>query len=445
MSIDAITPIDGRYRDKLQVCSEYFSEKALIRHRLVVEAKYLRAFLEAVGRKTEAEKTSKFEEIFAALSTEEAEEVKKLEVKLGHDVVAATAFFEKKLEEEGLSSLKPFVHFGLTSEDVNNIAYALAVKSFIHEILIPEILTLVEKLVELAENHASTPFLARTHGQPAVPTSFGSFIANYAYRTAVQTAKLKDINPQAKIGGAVGDLSALAATYPEIDWQSFAEKFITSLGLEFNPASTQILPHERTSEILQTVAVIDSVLANLCRDMWLLGALGLIEFRKPAEQVHSSTMPQKRNPLLFENAEGCFDLAANMLNYMSSRLLSSRLHRDLSDSVIKRFYGTGFALSLLGVKNTAQALNQITVNREAMEKEVETHPETMAEIAQLILRKHNVPNAYEAAAKGIHDIRQTLVKHGVDPNVIDPTKYIQAAQKKAETLIKKTRNIAKTI
>ncbi|MCS7136928.1 MAG: lyase family protein, partial [Candidatus Caldarchaeum sp.] len=385
------------------------------------------------------------EKSFETLSDEDAYEVKKFEELVGHDVVAAVKYFEQRLSRMGLEDVKRFVHFGLTSEDVNNIAYAYAIHEFIQTVFIPELKKLVETLTSLAEQHASTPFLARTHGQPAVPSTFGSFIANYAYRIASLTKQLKTLKPEAKLGGAVGDLSALASAYPGVDWFGFAERFITGLGFDYNPASTQIIPHERTSEILQKTALIDSVAANLCRDMWVLGALGLVGFLKPVGQVHSSTMPQKQNPLLFENAEGCFDLAAALLNYMASRLLSSRLHRDLSDSVIKRFYGTGFALSLLGVKNTAQALDQTTVNTEAMKKEVEKHPETMAEAAQLTLRKHAVPNAYEEAAKGIHDIRQTLLKHGIDPEVIDPTKYIRAAQRKAETLIEKTRNITKTI
>lgn len=437
--LDAVTPIDGRYREKLHVLSAFFSEHTLIKNRLIIETKYLQAFLEAIGRKDDAAKIAGLEKSFKDLSVAEASLIKNIEKDVGHDVVAAAKYLEIRLEEMGLGELRPFVHFGLTSEDVNNIAYGLAVRDFLHKELVPECVVLTKKLATLAETNESTPFLARTHGQPAVPTTFGSFVANYAYRIASLTAELKTLKPAAKLGGAVGDLSALKTTYPHVDWQAFAEKFIEDMGLEYFPASTQILPHEKVSKILQTTALLAAVCANFCRDIWMLGALGLVSFGKPEAHVHSSTMPQKRNPLLFENAEGCFDLASNMLSYMATRLISSRLHRDLSDSVIKRFYGTAYALVLLGVKNTSEALDQLTVNAEAMKKEVETNISAQTEALQLILRKHGIKNGYrlaaEAAEKGLDWLKQQISNPEIIHETIQP--YIQAAQEKTRHLLQK--------
>lgn len=374
--------------------------------------------------------------------------MKRLEKKLGHDVVALTTFIQKKLDELGYTGLKPFVHFGLTSEDVNNIAYAVLIKSFIQESFLPELTRLVEKLLSLAEVHGSTVFLARTHGQPAVPTTFGSYIANYAYRLAQQAVKLKQLKLQAKIGGAVGDLSSLKTSYPELDWDSFAERFITSLGLEYNPAATQVLPHERMSEILQTISLTGVITANLCRDMWLLGSLGLVGFTKPVEAVHSSTMPQKRNPLLFENAEGCLDLSTAIFNYMSTRLISSRLHRDLSDSVIKRFYGLALSLTLLGLKNTSKALDNLYVNADAMRKELDNNPQALLEAIQLTLRKQGVEEGYrlaaEAAEKGLTWLNEKLEHKNIKPPINSQeiiNSYIKVAHEKALKLSTKTRQL----
>ncbi|MDJ0272216.1 MAG: lyase family protein [Candidatus Caldarchaeum sp.] len=445
-----MTPLDGRYREKLEECSRFFSEYALIRYRLVVEACYLRAFLIAIGKVSEAHAVEGLEKEVSELSVKEAVEVKNIERRVGHDVVAVTMFLEKKLEERGYAALKPFIHFGLTSEDINNIAYGMALHDFIQTILTPALTNLVKEITALAETHAATPYLARTHGQPAVPTTFGSFLANYGYRLAKLTTKLKNLKPQAKLGGAVGDLSAHKTAYPQVDWISFAEKFVEQMGLECTSAATQVVPHERFSEILQTVAVIASVLANLCRDFWLLGALGLVEFSKPFEQRHSSTMPQKHNPLLYENAEGCFDLAAEMLSYMATRLLSSRLHRDLSDSVIKRFYGTAFALTLLGVKNLIQALGQTHVKADKMREEVEKTPEASAEILQLILRKHGVEDGYslaaQAAEKGLDWLRETLSARGLDSSIVDEAavaRYVEAGFEKAVMLVERIRELVR--
>ncbi len=450
--LTAITPLDGRYRETLHECSRYFSEYALIKTRMLVEIKFLKFFLKSIGWSGDLSKLDMLEESVETFSIKDAEKVKQLEKELGHDVVAVTSYFGQKLEEIGCADLKPFIHFGLTSEDVNNIAYSLMIRDFLRQTYFPSLLKLVKRLVEMAKEHKATAYLARTHGQPAVATLFGSFIANYAYRLASLAVKLKQLKPQAKIGGAVGDLSALKATYPEVDWTSNIKKFIEELGLEYNPAVTQILPHERTSEIMQTVSIINSVISNFCRDIWMLGYQGLVVFGKAAEQVHSSTMPQKQNPLMFENAEGALDLSTALLNYMSTRLISSRLHRDLSDSVIKRFYGAAFSLSLLGIENTIRGLGELYVNVEAMKKEVEDNLGALMEEVQLVLRKHGLENGYWLAAqaleKGFEWLRQQIRQRGGDPTIVDQVQkhaYLKPAEEKINYLIAETTALLKEL
>ncbi len=451
-TLTAITPLDGRYREALRECSRYFSEYALIKTRVLVEIKFLKFFLKNIGWSGDFSKLDMLEESVEMFSIEDAEKVKQLEEKIGHDVVAVTSYFGQRLEEIGYAGLKPFIHFGLTSEDVNNIAYSLMIRDFLRQTYLPALVKLVERLVKLAGEHKATPYLARTHGQPAVITSFGSFVANYAYRLASLAVKLKQLKPQAKIGGAVGDLSALKTVYPEVDWTNNIKKFIEEFGLEHNPAVTQILPHERTSEIMQTVSIINSVISNFCRDIWMLGCQGLVVFGKAAEQVHSSTMPQKQNPLMFENAEGALDLSTALLNYMSTRLVSSRLHRDLSDSVIKRFYGAAFSLSLLGVKNTVRGLEELYVNLEAMKKEVEENPGALMEGIQLVLRKHGVENGYwltvQAVEKGLEWLRQQIKQRGGDPAIVDQVQkhtYLKPAEEKTNYLIAETTLLLKEL
>ena len=453
--LEAITPLDGRYREALRICSRYFSEHALIRYRLYVEARYLKAFAEAAGLDADLRRLEGLDDALLNLPLEEAAEVKHVEERLGHDVMAAVEYLGRMVEARGLAALKPHIHFGLTSDDINNIAYALMVRDFIKQVYVPAVLELVEKLEELAKIHSETPLLARTHGQPAVPTTLGSFLAKCAYRLAVLAEKLSNLRPEAKLGGAVGDLSAWRAVYPDVDWEAFAERFVKGFGLDYCPAPTQIQPHERMSEILATAALVNSVASNLCRDIWLLGSYGLLIFGKAPGQVHSSTMPQKHNPLMFENAEGASDLSTALLTYLSTRLIQSRLHRDLSDSIIKRFYGTALALSLLALKNIVKGLTTLTANTEKMRQEVEENKHILLEAIQLTLRRHGVEDGYrlagEAAVKGLDWLRNELKARGLAVDVVDQILkegvrlYIEAAAKKTTYLIEKTENLIRPL
>lgn len=411
--LEAITPIDGRYRGKVHYLERYFSEYAIMRERVRVELSYLIKFIDEV----ESSKVSQLpkgwresiKKITDGFSVEDAKRIKEIEKTIGHDVAAVIRFLVEKLKELGLDALASYVHIGLTSEDVNNIAYSTLLKRFNEEVLVPLTLKLIDKLCSIAYDNLRTIMLARTHGLPAVPTTLGRFIANYAYRIARILEELAFTKFPGKIGGAVGDYNALKFSYPEVDWIDFGVSFVESQGLQYFPAFTQILPHEKISEYLLKVALLSSILSNLCRDLWMMSLLGHIYLPPLEGEVHSSTMPHKSNPTLIEGSEGALDLASEVLAYISRRLLSSRLHRDLSDSIIKRFYGLPLSLTCIGIHNLIEFLGRMQVNRESMAKEVEGHPEVLAEAYQVYLRKRGYGEAY--------DIVRAIVREGA-PDVL---------------------------
>ncbi len=405
--LSAIIPIDGRYRDRLEHLSKYFSEYALIKERARVELDYLVKLVEEVERGKISSLPLKWREVLKVigeeLSVEDAKRIKELEKTLGHDVAALLSLLRDKLHDYGLGVLAPYIHIGLTSEDVNNLALSRLLHRFNQEALVPALVDLIELLSSLALEHVDAVMLGRTHGVPAVPTTFGKFLASYAYRIARMTEEIHSFRFPGKLGGAVGDLSALRFAYPDVDWLEFARSFIESMGLEYFPATTQVLPHDRISEYLMKIAILDSVLSNLCRDLWMLSSLGLLVFGIREKEIHSSTMPHKSNPILLENAEGAFDLASESLSYMGRRLIASRLQRDLSDSIIKRFYGLPLSLTVLGVRNLMGALERMIVRKEDMLLEVEGHPEVLTEAYQVYLRRLGVEEAYELIQRAVKD------------------------------------------
>lgn len=456
--LEAITPIDGRYREKLEQLSEYFSEYALMKERTRVELEYLVKLIEEVEPGKITSLPLKWREVLRVigeeLSIEDVKKVKDLERTFGHDVVALISLLREKLHEYGLGILASHIHLGLTSEDVNNLALSRLLHRFNQEALIPALIDLIEAISSLALEHVDTVMLGRTHGVPAVPTTFGKFLANYAYRVARITEELHSFRFPGKLGGAVGDLSALKVAYPSVDWIEFARSFIESIGLEYFPAATQILPHDWISEYLMRVAILDSVLSNLCRDLWMLSSLGLLIFGMREEEVHSSTMPHKSNPILLENAEGAFDLASESLAYIARRLIASRLQRDLSDSIVKRFYGLPLSLTILGIRNLKGALERVVVKREEMLFEVEGHPEVLTEAYQVYLRKLGVENAYEliqqAAKEGWNKVIEVLRGYLPESEYsrladLRPSNYTGEAEKLAIQLLDEVNKIYKKI
>ncbi|MCD6235456.1 MAG: adenylosuccinate lyase [Thaumarchaeota archaeon] len=454
----AIVPVDGRYWDKLEPLSDYFSEYALIKERLFIEVKYLIKFMEDVEPDKLAPLRLNWREALNILAEDftldDAKRVKQIESEVGHDVAAVVRYLREKLHEFDLGDLAPYVHIGLTSEDVNNLAYSRLLKRFNREKLLPSLVKLLEQVAALALEHIDTVMLGRTHGVPAVPTTFGKFLANYAYRIARIAEELLSFRFPGKLGGAVGDHSALKFAYPDIDWVEFSRTFVESLGLEYFPAATQILPHDKVSEYLMKVALMDSILSNLCRDLWLMSSLGLVTFGIKEGEIHSSTMPHKSNPIPLENSEGAFDLASNTLSYISTRLISSRLQRDLSDSIIKRFYGMPLSLTILGITNLQKAFDRMTVNKEKMKDEVKSHREVLAEAYQVYMRRMGIENAYEmiqsAVKEGWDEILRTL-KSAVPEEIyddlsnFDPTRYVGESEKVTLTLLDEVERVYKKI
>ncbi|MEM3741738.1 MAG: lyase family protein [Nitrososphaerota archaeon] len=412
--LEAITPIDGRYREKLSNLKDYFSEYALIKERVRIEIEYLAEFIEEVEYSKSSLLPNDWREIllniYRNFSLEDARKVKEFEKKLGHDVFAVVKYLMEKFDEKKLEILKPYIHIGLTSEDVNNLAYSSLLNRFNREVLVPVLLKLVDKLSSISLQYVDTVMLGRTHGVPAVPTTFGRFIVNYAYRIAKILEQIADMKFPGKLGGAVGDHNALKFVYPEVDWISFSKSFVESQGLIYFPATTQILPHEILSSYLMEISILDSILSNLCRDIWMLSLIEYVSFPLEVGEVHSSTMPHKSNPILLENAEGAFDLASSILSYMSTRLISSRLHRDLSDSVVKRFYGVPLSLTYMGVKNLLTILDKMQINKERMALDVEKHPEILSEAFQLYLRRHGHSKAYEIIQRIVRERPEKIIE-----------------------------------
>ncbi|RLG01921.1 MAG: hypothetical protein DRN49_00270 [Thaumarchaeota archaeon] len=424
--LEAIIPIDGRYRERVADASRYFSEYALIKERLRVEIEFLVKIIETccgeITSKLPQDWKDRLLKIIDDFKLEDAEEVKELEKILGHDVKALMDYLRKRLHRIGLEQLSSYIHLGLTSDDVNNLAYSLLLSRFRDEVLVPNLIRVIRTISEKAKDNLETIMLGRTHGVPAVPTTFGRFLSNYAYRLARITYELAVFKFPGKLGGAVGDHSALKFTYPEVDWIEFSKGFVESLGLEYIPASTQILPHDKISEFLGKISILDAIASNLCRDLWLLSSLGLLVFGRRVGETHSSTMPHKSNPLHLENAEGAFDLASSIASFMARRLVSSRLHRDLSDSIIKRFYGLPLTLTIIGFKSLMEAFKRMNVLRDKMKLEVESHPESLTEAYQVYLRAHGVEDAYElvqgAFDKGWSEILKEIKGRGLSSEVV---------------------------
>jgi len=447
-TLESISPIDGRYREKISDCADYFSEYALIRRRLKVELHYLQTLghaLPELCEKLPDDWVERLDNVIQGFTLEEAVRVKDLESRLGHDVYAVIEYLNLKLMEIGLEILQPYVHIGLTSEDVNNIAYSSLIREFVRDIYLRDLLELISRLIELGRGYKSVAMLARTHGQPAVPTTFGKFIANYAYRLGRLAEILSGAQWHGKIGGSVGDLGSLQLAYPDIDWQDIETKVLGTMSLKRFPANTQVLPGEVFAAPIHLIVKISAVLSNMCRDLWLLGMLGILKFGKGGEKIHSSTMPQKKNPLHLENAEGVLDLSAELLSYISKRMIASRLHRDLSDSVLRRFYGVGLSSALLGMRSVRTALTRVIVDVEAMAEEVARHPETDSERLQVLLRRHGVKEGYElameASEKGLKWLSEKLEDLGLDAETrqkilkFSLDEYLQAAIRQAEELL----------
>jgi len=409
-SIDNISPVDGRYRREAAKLQSYCSEFALMKYRLAVEARYLEALARALGvRSGIAEEDVAFlKEVCASFDKEDALEVKAYEEKVGHDVVAVVEYLKYRSRREGRPMLVRFLHFGLTSDDINNIAYSLMLRDAIYKVYLPALLELCEALSAKALEFRDLAMLSHTHGQPATPTTLGKEFANYLVRLSKAASRISRSSFPGKLGGAVGNLNALKATYPEVDWLSFAEEFVSSFELEPTPFTTQALPHDDISLLLDQLALVNSIVQNLDVDVWLYCSKGYLGTRSGESQVGSSTMPHKVNPIDFENSEGNAKLANALLGLLSGQLQSSRLQRDLSDSTLKRNYGVALAHSVICLSKARVGLTKLEARREVIARDLAEHAEVLGELLQHFLKKAGRESAYEEVAKLIKGKSLTL-------------------------------------
>jgi adenylosuccinate lyase len=394
-SLNNISPLDGRYASSVKELSVYFSEMALIRYRLKIEIEYLIALgdekeIRDIPGFSKIEKI-RLRKIYENFDSSNAEKVKEIESTTNHDVKAVEYYIQGKVKK----ALHPWIHFALTSEDVNNLSYSLMWQDGLKNVYLPVLQNINKELKKLARRYKKASILALTHGQPATPTTFGKELAVFCNRLHRQINQIKSHKLLGKFGGATGTWSAHMAAYPKVDWLSFSEQFIKRLGLEPNLITTQIEPHDSLAESFHQIVRVNSILTNLCRDMWLYISRGLLGQKKVAGEVGSSTMPHKINPIQFENAEGNLGIANSLLNYLAIKLPISRMQRDLTDSTTLRNHGVALGHSYLALQNILKGLSRITINKEQMSAELENHWEVLSEAVQTILRKAGKPDAYE--------------------------------------------------
>lgn len=398
--LTAISPVDGRYRRQVESLADYFSEYALIRYRVRVEVEYFIALCEIGLPELQGVPEALFESlrgIYREFKPSDARRVKEVEAVTNHDVKAVEYFLKEEFEAMGLGDKKEFIHFGLTSQDINNTAVPLSLREAMEREVLPRLEELVGKLRELAAEWADVPMLARTHGQPASPTRLGKEIGVYVYRLEEQIKALKQVPHSGKLGGATGNFNAHRGAYPQVDWPDFATRFLhDKLGLQREALTTQISNYDNLAALFDALRRIGTIILDLDRDMWMYISLGYFRQRIKAGEVGSSAMPHKVNPIDFENSEGNLGMAAAIYEHLSGKLPVSRLQRDLTDSTVLRNVGVPVAHTLIAVNATMRGLNKLLINKEAIDGDLREHWAVVAEAIQTVLRREGYPKPYEA-------------------------------------------------
>lgn len=394
-SLKTIGPIDGRYRLKVEALAEYFSEASLIKNRVEVELRYL-LFLSKKGiiKSFTKQEEKLISRILRDLTDQDLLKVKQIEEKINHDIKAIEYFLKEKFQEKNLSNSQ-FLHFGLTSEDTDNLVYSLCLQKARNKILLPALKILIQKIAKMAGDYKSQPMLARTHGQPAVPTTMGKELLVFALGLFREYQVLARLPIEGKLTGAVGNFNAHLAGFPKVDWLKFSADFITDVGLVPNLFTTQILPHDSYIKLFQSLILINLILIGFNQDLWryISDNYFLQEINK--KQIGSSTMPQKVNPIDFENSEGNLGMANAVLKFLAEKLAISRLQRDLSDKTVKRNIGLAFAYCLLGYQSCLAGLEKLTLNEELLRKQLLEHWEIITEGIQTILKVTGDSEAFE--------------------------------------------------
>ncbi len=399
-ALTALSPLDGRYADKLTELGGIFSEYGLIKRRVHVEVEWLITLSEEakIGELPEFKIVSKSQLRGLAnnFEPEHAAAIKAIEKGTNHDVKAVEYWLKDQMSDDAkLAAGKEFVHFAMTSEDVNNLAYSLMLKDFRSDVALPALQQLHQTLSSMAHRFADKPMLSRTHGQTASPSTMGKELANVAARIARQIKQLEQIEMLGKCAGAVGNFNAHVIAYPEVNWPLLSREFVTGLGLSFNPLTTQIEPHDFIAEFCDVLRRINTILIDFCRDVWSYISIGYFAQAKIEGEVGSSTMPHKVNPIDFENAEGNFGLANALLGHFSEKLPISRLQRDLTDSTVLRALGSAFGHGILALKSLQKGLSKLSLNEARLQADLDTSWEVLAEAIQTVMRRYGLPNPYE--------------------------------------------------
>jgi len=422
-TLTAISPVDGRYRNKTEELASYFSEYALIRYRVRVEIEYFIALSEFLPQLSDANNDATKEslrKIYQNLTIEEASHVKEIESVTNHDVKAVEYFIKEQFDKLSLHAWKEFIHFGLTSQDINNTAVPLSIKEAINAVVLPSLQMVIDVLKENAIHWADIPMLAHTHGQPASPTRLGKEMMVYVYRLEQQMMLMKVVPISAKFGGATGNFNAHHVAFPDYDWKAFANHFVNDvLGLSREEWTTQISNYDNLAALFDAFRRIDTILIDLCRDIWQYISMGYFKQKIKAGEVGSSAMPHKVNPIDFENAEGNLGMADAILTHLSMKLPISRMQRDLTDSTVIRNVGVPLAHIEIACKSLEKGLSRILLNENKLSDDLEANWAVVAEGIQTILRREGYPNPYEAlkaltrtnekiTSKSIEDFIDTL-------------------------------------
>ena len=399
-ALTAISPVDGRYGNKVSVFREIFSEYGLIRNRVTVEIRWLQKLAAHPGVAEvpafSADANGFLDRLVSEFSLKDAERIKDIERTTNHDVKAVEYFIKEKIASvPELHAVTEFVHFACTSEDINNLSHALMLREGLDHGLLPAMDRVVDKLAQLSHDHAEQPMLSRTHGQTASPTTVGKELANVVHRLRRQVKQIRETELLGKINGAVGNYNAHLSAYPEIDWAQNAREFIESLGLDWNPYTTQIEPHDYIAELYDSVARFNTILIDLDRDVWGYISLGYFKQKTVEGEVGSSTMPHKVNPIDFENSEGNLGIANALFSHLSAKLPISRWQRDLTDSTVLRNLGVGFAHSLIAYEATLKGLGKLEINPARLDEDLDHAWEVLAEPIQTVMRRYNIEKPYE--------------------------------------------------
>ena len=399
-ALSAISPVDGRYGSKVTALRPIFSEFGLIKYRVTVEVRWLQK-LAATAEINEVpafseQATQVLDAIVANFSEEDALRIKTIEATTNHDVKAVEYFLKEKVADNAeLNAVTEFIHFACTSEDINNLSHGLMLKECRENVLLPMVDEILGQLKTLANEYKSLPMMCRTHGQPASPSTMGKEFANVYVRVKRQRDQIANIEFLGKINGAVGNYNAHISAYPEVNWHSFSEEFVTSLGLSWNAFTTQIEPHDYIAELFDAIARLNTIIIDFDRDVWGYIALGHFKQKTIAGEIGSSTMPHKVNPIDFENSEGNLGIANALFTHLAQKLPVSRWQRDLTDSTVLRNLGVGFAHSLIAYQATLKGMSKLEVNAEALLAELDKNWEVLAEPVQTVMRRYGIEKPYE--------------------------------------------------